>query len=144
MLGLNIMISTYRRELILSQQEDLTYLSMTGSNLVDAALPELAALVEKNPFIRVIDLDFNPRLTKTSVTSLKLRLPGIEIINADCFKSLEQLMEQSTRTIKPPTLSLGSTHYFMHSRKADTTTAAGEAPTSDADQQNVNLAPSAL
>ena len=136
MLRLNSMVSEYKRELILSKQEDLTYLSMIRSNLTDDDLLELAELVKKNPYIKFIDLDFNPHLTKAGVISMKQNLPGVEIINADCFKSIDQLMEESTRTFKLSTVPLRFTTNLNSSKKAETQVQDRTQTSADTDQQN--------
>lgn len=133
------MISKYTRELILSKREDLTYLSVIRSNLTDGDLLELALLVKQNPYIKVIDLDCNPFLTETGVKNLMRELPGVAIVNADCVKSIDQLMEESTNTFKPLTLPLRFASNFTSHDKTATQSLSKKLVLDDTTQQNSSI-----
>lgn len=95
------MVTEFTRSFILKKDKDLRYCSLVGQNLNDEELIELAILISQNPYITYINLDNNPKITQLGAKRFMDSLPNITVANCDCFKSFEQIMEESTLTRKP-------------------------------------------
>jgi hypothetical protein len=107
-IGAHEMISDKIRSLILGKDPNYTYCSLSSHLLTDNDLIELAELASQNPYIACIDLEYNPDITVAGATCLIQSLPNVKIINCDCFLTIEEAMEQSTKTRRIPSVSLGA------------------------------------
>ena len=112
------MISDIIRSLILSKDLNYTHCCLSSHLLTDNDLIELAELVSQNPYITCIDLEYNPDITIAGATRLIQSLPNVKIINCDCFLTIEEAMEQSTKTRRIPRVSLGA--IFLNSFEPET------------------------